>query len=196
LVSEIHICLVDCNLLHLETINLKQTIMKKLLILLIAGVMAVACSNGKHAEFEKNTEAAKAYFKLHESENAEEMFTYLSEDLTWHMPAYGMGIGGTEEVKAAILWYQAAFDNMVFTADYWLPGVDTETGVPDGSTRVYGTWTSVYAETGQELSLTSYHSFEFKDGKIINGGDWFDLGGMMNSLVPAPVEVIETETME
>ena len=76
--------------------------MKKLLILLIAGVMAVACSNGKHAEFEKNTEAAKAYFKLHESENAEEMFTYLSEDLTWHMPAYGMEIGGTEEVKAAI----------------------------------------------------------------------------------------------
>ena len=170
--------------------------MKKLSILLIAGAMAVACSNGKHAEFEKNTEAAKAYFKLHESENAEEMFTYLSEDLTWHMPGYGMGIGGIEEVKAAILGYQAGFDNMVFTADYWLPGVDTETGVPDGSTRVYGTWTSVYAETGQELSLTSYHSFEFKDGKIINGGDWFDLGGMMNSLVPAPVEVIETETME
>ena len=124
------------------------------------------------------------------------MFTYPSEDLTWHMPAYGMGIGGSEEVKAAILWYQAAFDNMVFTADYLLPGVDTETGVPDGSTRVYGTWTYVYAGTGQELSLTSYHSFEFKDGKIINGGDWFDLGGMMNSLVPATVEVIETETME
>ena len=58
--------------------------MKKLSILLISGVMAVACSNGKHAEFEKNTEAAKAYFKLHETENAEEMFTYLSDDLTWH----------------------------------------------------------------------------------------------------------------
>ena len=71
-----------------------------------------------------------------------------------------------------------------FDANYWLPGVNTETGKPDGSTRVYGTWTSFYALTGKETSLTSYHSFEFKDGKIIMGGDWFDLGGMMNSLTP------------
>ena len=28
-----------------------------------------------------------------------------------------------------------------------------------------------------------------EDGKIFKGGDWFDLGGMMNSLIPeAPVE--------
>ena len=34
----------------------------------------------------------------------------------------------------------------------------------------------------QKQCLTTYHSFEFKDGKIFRGGDWFDLGGMMNSL--------------
>ena len=61
----------------------------------------------------------------------------------WHMPVYGMGRGGIDEVKAAILGYQAEFDNMKFTADNWLPGVDTDTGIPDGSTRVYGIWTSV-----------------------------------------------------
>ena len=143
-----------------------------------------ACTNGKHAEYEKNTEKAKAFFKLHESEQAEEMFEYLHEDIQWHMPVYGMGMGGKEDVKAAILGYQAEFENMKFTADYWLPGVDSETGTPDGSTRVYGTWNSIHSLSGKETTLTSYHSFEFKDGKIINGGDWFDASGMMNSVAP------------
>ena len=120
--------------------------MKKIFILLIS-VITIACNNDKHAEFEKNTETAKAYLKLHETEQAEEMFAYLHEDIQWHMPVYGMDMGGIEEVKAAVLGYQTEFDNMKFTADYWLPGVDTETGKPDGSTRVYGTWISTYAKT-------------------------------------------------
>ena len=162
--------------------------MKKLFILLTASLIIISCSNGKHAESEKNTEAAKAFFKLHEAEDAEGMFAYLHEDIQWHLPVYGMDMGGIEEVKTAILGYQAEFDNLKFSADYWLPGVDTETGVPDGSTRTYGTWTSIHTKTGKETKLTSYHSFEFKDGKIINGGDWLDLGGMMNSLVPQSLQ--------
>ena len=158
--------------------------MKKILLVLSIALFAYSCQSGKHAEFEKNTEAAKAFFKLHEQEDAETMFNYLHEDMQWHMPIYGMDMGGIEEVKAAILGYQAEFDNMRFEADYWLPGVDTETGEPDGSTRVYGTWYSTHTTSGKEAKLTSYHSFEFKDGKIISGGDWFDLGGMMNTLVP------------
>ena len=158
--------------------------MKKVIILLIASVAISACTNGKHAEFKKNTEIAKKYFKLHEVEDAESMFKYLHEDIEWHMPVYGMEMAGIEEVKAGVLGYQADFDNMKFTADYWLPGVDTETGLADGSTRAYGTWTSTHAKSGKETKLTSYHSFEFKEGKIISGGDWFDLGGMMNSLLP------------
>lgn len=158
--------------------------MKKVIILLIASVAISACTNGKHAEFKKNTEIAKKYFKLHEVEDAESMFKYLHEDIEWHMPVYGMEMAGIEEVKAGVLGYQADFDNMKFTADYWLPGVDTETGLADGSTRAYGTWTSTHAKSGKETKLTSYHSFEFKDGKIINGGDWFDASGMMNSVVP------------
>ena len=40
------------------------------------------------------------------------MFTYLHEDMEWHRPVYGMGMGGIDEVKAAIIGYQAEFDNM------------------------------------------------------------------------------------
>ena len=144
-----------------------------------------SCTNNAYkAEFEKNTEIAKAYLKLHEEENAEAMFEYLHPEIEWHMPVYGMDMGGLEDVKTAIRGYQSEFDNMKFSANYWLSGVNTETGIPDGSTRVYGTWTSTHALTGKETSLTTYHSFEFNDGKIFRGGDWFDLGGMMNSLSP------------
>ena len=159
--------------------------MKNFFVIALVSLIASSCSNNAYqAEFEKNTKIAKAYFKLHEAENAEAMFEYLHPDMEWHMPVYGMGMAGIEEVKAAILGYQAEFNNMKFEANYWLPGVNTETGKPDGSTRVYGTWTSTHALTGKKTSLTSYHSFEFKDGKIIMGGDWFDLGGLMNSLTP------------
>jgi ketosteroid isomerase-like protein len=157
--------------------------MKKIVSLVFTLTIIYSCGNTTYmAEFEKNTNTAKAFFKLHEEENAEAMFEYLHPDIAWHMPVYGMEMGGIEEVKAAILGYQAEFDNMKFNAEYWLPGVNTETGVPDGSTRVYGTWVSTNVKTGKVSTLTSYHSFEFKDGKIISGGDWFDLGGMMNTV--------------
>ena len=159
--------------------------MKKIFSLITTLILIYSCGTPTYmAEFEKNTAKAKAFFKLHEEENAEAMFEYLHPDIEWHMPVYGMDMGGVEEVEEAILGYQAEVDNRKFEADYWLPGVNTETGIPDGSTRVYGTWTSTHAATGKETSLTSYHSFEFKDGKIIMGGDWFDLGGMMSSLTP------------
>lgn len=156
--------------------------MKNFLILFSVIILSSSCNNGNHVDFEKNTALAKEYLKLHQDENAEEMFKYLHEDMQWHMPGYGMEMGGIEEVKAAILGYQAQFDNMKFTPNYWLPGVDTETGLADGSTRVYGTWNSINTKTGKESILSSYHSFEFKDGQIVNGGDWFDLGGMMNNV--------------
>ena len=65
--------------------------------------------------------------------------------------------------------YQSMFDNIKFEADYWLPGVDPETGMRDGAVRTYGTWTGVHTETGKEFNLSSYHAMSFKDGKIIGG---------------------------
>jgi hypothetical protein len=132
---------------------------------------------------------------MHEEENAEEMFNYLHPEMNWHMPFYGMNTGGINDVKAALSGFQQEFDNMKFTADYWLPGVDTKTGKPDGSTRVYGTWTGTHTKTGKSVTLTSYHSFEFKDGKIINGGDWFDLGGMIDTYNNHEQEIINIAQM-
>lgn len=160
--------------------------MKQLLSLIFCSLLLLSCSsNTSNTEFEKNTELAKDFFKQFEERNIDAVHGYLHPDIEWHMPVYGLDMGGLEEVKAALLGYQAEYDDLKFTADYWLPGVNTETGKPDGSTRVYGTWTSTHKRTGKKTKLTSYHSFEFEEGKIIRGGDWFDLGGMMNSLEPS-----------
>ncbi len=163
--------------------------MKHFFLLIICSLL-ISCSNNKsNLEFEKNTELAKDYFKQFEEGDIDAVFNYLHPDIQWHMPVYGLDMGGIEEVKAALQGYQSEYENLKFTADYWLPGVNTESGKPDGSTRVYGTWTSTHKRTGKSTKLTSYHSFEFQDGKIIRGGDWFDLGGMMASLEPRPLKV-------
>ena len=77
--------------------------------------------------------------------------------------------------------YQTMFDNISYQADNWLPGVDPETGINDGSVRTYGTWTGIHTETGKEFALKSYHAMAFKDGLLVQGGDYFDFGGFMAS---------------
>ena len=77
--------------------------------------------------------------------------------------------------------YHKLFDNIKYKADSWLPGVDPATLLPDGSVRTYGTWTGIHTETKKPFKLTSYHSMHFKDGKIIEGGDYFDVTGFMAS---------------
>ena len=60
------------------------------------------------------------------------------------------------DVKAAIIGYQTDFDNLKFTADYWLPGVNTGTGIPDGSTRVYGLTFSAGVDAAARLGQTCH----------------------------------------
>ena len=57
--------------------------MKKLLILLIT-LQLFSCGKNFHSkEFDANTELAKAYFQLHEEENAESMFEFLHPKATF-----------------------------------------------------------------------------------------------------------------
>ena len=55
--------------------------MKNLLILVIT-LQLFSCVNSSHTkEFDNNTALAKAYFQLHEEENAEAMFEFLHPDM-------------------------------------------------------------------------------------------------------------------
>ena len=157
--------------------------MIKTIKLLTICFLVSSCNNVNHPDYEANTATAQKYFELHQAEKPEAMFDLLHSEIEWHMPVYGSDMADLETFKTAIINYQTEFDNMNYTADYWLPGVDPETGLFDGSTRTYGTWTADHVATGKSVKLTAYHSFAFVDGKISGGGDWFDLGGMMNYLV-------------
>ena len=79
--------------------------MKNLIILLIT-LQLLSCGNTSHQkEFDANTELAKAYFQLHEEENAEAMFELLHPDMQWHLPGYGSEMGNIQDIKNAILGY-------------------------------------------------------------------------------------------
>jgi hypothetical protein len=43
---------------------------------------------------------------------------------------------------------------------------------------------------GKKWAFISYHTWDFKEGKIISGGDYFDAGGLM-AFLQASAAVVE-----
>ena len=169
--------------------------MKKLFTLLL-GILIISCSSdGMHPDFEKNQKTAETFFKLHGEENLEAMKDMLSDDLEWSSPAYGEGMINKATQVGYIEMYQNNYNDISFKANYWLPGVDTLSLKNDGSIRVYGTWTGIHEETGTPFKLDSYHTMAFnEEGKIVGGGDWFDLGGfLVGSTTPTSSDTPKSE---
>ena len=55
--------------------------MIKAIKLLAISILAVSCTTGNHADFEKNTATAKKYFELHQAENSDAMFELLHDEI-------------------------------------------------------------------------------------------------------------------
>ena len=163
--------------------------MKNLLKLtFISTLLIVASCNtpvNSNPDFEKNVELAKSFMKAHGADDIATQTDLLHDDLLWQPPMYGSEQYGKTEHIEAMKMYQSMFDDILYTADNWLAGVNAETGELDGSVRTYGTWTGVHAETGQAFSLTAYYTMDFTDGKISAGGDYFDVGGFFASFEEA-----------
>jgi ketosteroid isomerase-like protein len=166
--------------------------MKKILIIALFGVLA-SCSPGMHPEFEKNKETVKEFLTLQgEETDINVQMTLIHEELEWQPAFHGSVPIGKAAFKKYLLTWQDAMEETVFTPINFLPGVLAETGLPDGSVRSYGKWTGVHSETGKKWELIAYHTWDFKHGKIVSGGDYFDAGGLMASLQVAEViEVVE-----
>ena len=163
--------------------------MKNFVLMMLTLMLASCTGSVQHPEFENNVKLGQKFFQLHGEENFEAMVDMLSDDLQWTSPKYGEGMINKETQLGYIKMYQDLYDNINFEANYWLPGVDTLSLQNDGSIRVYGSWTGVHTETGNEFNLGSYHTMAFQDGKIFGGGDWFDLTGFdQESTKPAMTE--------
>tara|TARA_B100000886_G_scaffold322274_1_gene265153 strand:+ start:3811 stop:4308 length:498 start_codon:yes stop_codon:yes gene_type:complete len=154
--------------------------MKRVIFLTVAILFASCAGDVQHPDFEKNVELSKKFFQLHGEENYTEMKDMMHDDVKWTSPKYGEGIVDKATQLGYVKMYQDLYEDIKFTANYWLPGVDTLTLKNDGSVRVYGSWTGKHSETGNEFDLGSYHTFAWdKDDKLVGGGDWFDLTGFV-----------------
>jgi len=168
--------------------------MKKLLAIALFSIF-VSCTPGMHPEYEQNTETVKAFLKLQgEETDVNAQMALIHEDLEWQPAFHGSVPIGKEDFKAYLLNWQDVMEETVYTPRNYLPGVLADTGLQDGSVRSYGKWTGVHSATGKKWELTAYHTWDFKDGKIIAGGDYFDAGGLIASLQVE--EVIEEITEE
>jgi len=167
--------------------------MKKLLAIALFSVF-VSCTPGMHPEYEQNTETVKAFLKLQgEETDVNAQMALIHEDLEWQPAFHGSTPIGKEDFKAYLLNWQDVMEETVYTPRNYLPGVLADTGLQDGSVRSYGKWTGVHSATGKKWELTAYHTWDFKDGKIIAGGDYFDAGGLIASL---QVEEVTEEITE
>lgn len=168
--------------------------MKKLLILSVA-MLVMSCQNSYDlSEYQANQKVAETFLLTYQSPTNFELFkSMVDENIVHQSPVYGQGEVGYDEVIAQANFYMKGFENVTFKSRAWLPGVDETTLAPDGSVRVYGTWSGNSIETGKEFSVDSYHYFEVKDGKITTSGDYFDASGMVMAVQADPVEAEEAE---
>ena len=156
--------------------------MKKILLIALVSIF-ISCSQGNHPDYAANVESAKTLLALQGTEaDLQAQLDLVHEDMDWQPAFHGSARIGKEGFGEYLKGWHDAMEDVVYTPTNYLPGVLAETGIPDGSVRSYGTWTGVHSATGKSWELISYHTWDFKDGLIISGGDYFDAGGLLGSL--------------
>ena len=162
--------------------------MKKIFIMLV--FLLASCSiPQQNPDFEKNVELAKNYFTTFVSEDFDATAALLSDDVEWQGCFYGTTLMNKEQAMEYSKGWHDAMENITYTAENYLPGVDPETGLLNGSVRTYGTWTGTNTASGKDFEISMYHYFTFNDdGKIINAGDYGDATGLIMAVAPDPAE--------
>ena len=165
---------------------------KSIILLLLFSLSFISCDSNPN--YESNLAKAKKTFELFQAEDIEAQMALFSDELVYTPPTYGAKDMSKEEFKSLLQMYHAAFDDIVYTPEVWLPGTDDK-GKLDGSVRTYGTWNSKNAKTGEQTTpLRSYHFFNFNEkGEIIAQGDFFDATGLMNNLGEKNVLTVKNE---
>ena len=164
--------------------------MRKLLI--VASIFLFYGCN-TNPNYEKNLATAKKLFELHGEEDLEGQLALISDKIQSNSSMYGSETADYDQYVSMLKGYHAAFDDIKYTADIWLPGTDS-LGNLDGSVRTYGSWSGVNVATGKVLDLHGYWYMNFDDnGKVIGQGDYFDFGGMINSVYPKNLVFIQID---
>jgi len=159
--------------------------MKNLIYIAVVALLA-SCSMPQNPNFDKNVEIAKAWFADFESEDMDKVAAYFADELEYQGAFYGMPMMTTiDQVVQYMQGWHSAMDDITYTPENFLPGVDPETNLPNGSVRTYGTWRGVSTASGKSFEAKFYHYMTFdENGLIINGGDYGDAMGIMMAVAP------------
>ena len=170
--------------------------MKKILFAATISLLIVACNDEKKeaaasskdadmkALYEKNLVTVKAFTSAFEKEDSAAIDALVADTAVWNSPAYGDNIHTKKHWMESLSYYLHNWDKLHLTNGQFLPGLDSATHEIDGSVRYYGLWGGVHS-SGITTSVNFYGTYEFnKDNKIISGSDFFDLGGLMNAVMP------------
>ncbi len=172
--------------------------MKNFLFAVIASFAVLACNqkaekkedeaSKKNEEmkalFEKNLTTLKSVLSAFEKEDMTALAANVSDTASWFPPTYGVGKSTKADWMKTLSMYLADWDSLHLVNPNFLPGVDSATREFDGSVRYYGEWDGVH-KSGVHTVVNFYASYDFnKDGKIVSGSEFFDVGGMMNAIKP------------
>ena len=158
--------------------------MKKLLLFISLGFF-LSCSNVQRPDFERNLETTKQWFESFGNEDLDFTMSFFAEEIEYQSAFYEGPIMNKEETTEYFKGWHDAMENISYEAENYLPGVDPDTGLLNGSVRTYGNWSGTSTASGKNFKGLWYHYLTFdENGKIINGGDFGDATGLVMSVMP------------
>ena len=159
---------------------------------LSVSLFIISCKQNSHPNYERNLENTQKFFNyINENDGLEKMISMLSPEIKHQSPTYDGKIRNYDERIQELSGYFNGFKNLKYEAKIWLPNTD-KNGNLTGGVRTYGTWTGEFVETGKNITLNSFHYYNYDDqGKVINSGDFFDASGLLYAVADEQVHVVE-----
>ncbi len=170
--------------------------MKFIYSILCATILLFACDTKKEnmaeenmadATFEKNAKVVRAMLEGFQNGNVD--YSVYANDYVMKGTAFGDKDSlSLEEMKISDQRMLEMFDFKIMGDSLnFLPGVNADTKMADGSVRYYATWkvTRPATDSTQEKSgmIPTYHSWDFnEEGKIIYEQMYGDVGALMMHL--------------
>jgi limonene-1,2-epoxide hydrolase len=172
--------------------------MRKLLLIALTSPFFLACNSNPNKEtsstgtnadmqtlYQQNLATVKQCITDFENKDLNAYAANIADSAIWQSPVYGDTVTTKAHWIASLKYWTNNWDSLHLSNPIFLPGVDTSTNQMDGSVRYYGRWDGVNKATGIATHLNFYGDYEFnKDHKIIYGGDYFDVGGLLNAVSP------------
>jgi ketosteroid isomerase-like protein len=162
----------------------QYTTMKKLFLLMSLGLF-ISCSNVQNPDYERNLEITKEWFETFGDEDLDNTMSYFADEIEYQSAFYGGPLMNKAETREYYQGWHDAMENINYEPQNFLPGVDPDTGLLNGSVRTYGSWSGTMTASGKSFEGLWYHYLTFdENGKIINGGDFGDATGLIMSVMP------------